>query len=793
MSFSWEPDPRSLAEARLSGLLQSLTDALLLEDEDRRILLVNQAFCTLFAIPAPPDALKGYDCAAAVRETKHLFADPDGTLGRIDALLAARTPVHGEIVHMADGRIVERDYIPVFLDHVYRGHLWRYRDITAPTRARERVATLSAVSRALVDAHHEQDAHARVIDAVCRGLGWPMGASYVETEGAARLRAVATYASPDLPADAAARYERETREVSFAPGEGLPGRVWREGRAVWAANVQDEPGFVRAGLAREGGLVSMALVPVRFSAQSLGVLEFVATRHVTMDPEMRDLLEGVGDQLGQVIGRMRARAELADREASLRAILDSALDAILSVDVAGRVTEFNTAAERILGFSREEVLGRPLGEVIVPHHLRQAHEHGFARHLRTGESRVLGQRLELTALKKDGSVIPAEVSIVRIDREGTPAFTGFIRDISDRVAREHALAASEGRTRAVIEQMLEGLLLVDEATGVIRLVNPAAEKMFGYEPGQMIGRHVRTLMPSRPEYAASDFLTRATEQALGRTTEWEALHTSGRTFPFELQLSALDTADGRVLAGFVRDLTERHAVERLKKQFVSTVSHELRTPLTSIRGSLGLLSSGALGALGPDALRLVEIAERNVVRLVGLINDILDLERLESGRMQMHLAASPIDAILTRSVEAVAAMASGGGVRIDTANATAMVTADADRIVQVVVNLLSNAVKFSPPGGTVTVRTAAQGPDLLCDVLDEGPGVPAEYRDLIFEPFRQAESTDVRQKGGSGLGLAICRAIVEQHGGRIGMEPREGGGSRFWFTVPLAAPGSAQP
>ena len=258
---------------------------------------------------------------------------------------------------------------------------------------------------------------------------------------------------------------------------------------------------------------------------------------------------------------------------------------------------------------------------------------------------------------------------------------------------------------------------------------------------------------------------------MGRTTEWEARHKSGRTFPFELQLASFDIPEGRVVAGFLRDLTERHAVKRLKKQFVATVSHELRTPLTSVRGSLGLLASGAMGEFSPAAIHLVEIAERNVVRLVGLINDILDLERLEGGRMPMSLAATALDRTVSLAIQAAAPI----------------VVADEDRVVQVLVNLLSNAIKFSPAGTEVALRVECIGGLARLEVLDRGPGVPEESRDIIFEPFSQAEGTDVRQKGGSGLGLAICKAIVDQHRGDIGYTPREGGGSLFWFTLPLAA------
>jgi signal transduction histidine kinase len=224
-------------------------------------------------------------------------------------------------------------------------------------------------------------------------------------------------------------------------------------------------------------------------------------------------------------------------------------------------------------------------------------------------------------------------------------------------------------------------------------------------------------------------------------------------------------------------------VERLKNGFLSTVSHELRTPLTSIRGSLGLLASGVVGELSDEALEVVAIAERNALRLMALINDILDLERLETGMIELEFAQVPVVSILRRAMEALPVSRPEHGITVDTPEVSSMIWADADRIVQVVVNLLSNAVKFSPPGGVVTIGVGLRERSVEFRVTDQGRGVPVAHRRAIFERFRQVETSDAREKGGTGLGLAICKSIVEQHGGTIGVESDEGRGSTFWFRV----------
>jgi signal transduction histidine kinase len=213
------------------------------------------------------------------------------------------------------------------------------------------------------------------------------------------------------------------------------------------------------------------------------------------------------------------------------------------------------------------------------------------------------------------------------------------------------------------------------------------------------------------------------------------------------------------------------------------VSHELRTPLTSIRGSLGLLASGAVGVLSDEVVEVVAIAERNAVRLMALINDILDLERLETGKIELRFEQVAVESILRRAMESLATFGQKHGVTVEAPEVSSTIWADADRIVQVLVNLLSNAVKFSLPGGIVTIGVASRENWVELRVTDHGRGVPEAHRRAIFERFRQVEASDSREKEGAGLGLAICKSIIEQHGGAIGLDSEEGGGSSFWFRV----------
>jgi PAS domain S-box-containing protein len=349
-------------------------------------------------------------------------------------------------------------------------------------------------------------------------------------------------------------------------------------------------------------------------------------------------------------------------------------------------------------------------------------------------------------------------------------------ELVERKRAEEMVARLSRRNELILNAAGDGIVGTDRDGRTI-FVNPAAARMLGYSPQEFA---------SSPSPLLSDPVTAALEGVVRHVADEEFTRRDGTRFPVEYA-SAPIREDGEIVGAVVtfKDITERQAIDRLKAEFVSTVSHELRTPLTSIRGSLGLLSGGVLGPIHPSAEQMLKIAVTNTDRLIRLINDILDIERLESGRANLTRRVCDLPELLALTLEGVRGVAEQARVTLAVSSTDERIEADPDRIIQTLTNLLGNAIKFSQPGSTVWLEVIRAGDELLFSVRDEGRGIPRDKLVSIFERFSQVDASDSREKGGTGLGLAICRTIIQQHGGRIWAESAgEGHGSTFFFTLP---------
>src|SRR2546425_7327464 len=348
---------------------------------------------------------------------------------------------------------------------------------------------------------------------------------------------------------------------------------------------------------------------------------------------------------------------------------------------------------------------------------------------------------------------------------------------------------ASGRKLALFAERAPIAVLELDADGVVQDVNQAAELLFGYAADELIGHSVKRLV--QPKYHGEferDWAQLMTTRAPLAGVKVRNPRRDGIDVVCEWTVTPLVNADGQLLSVIAqgRDITAQLEAERMKKEFTSTLSHELRTPLTSIIGSLQLINAGVLGEVPKDVTELTEVAERNGQRLLDLINDILDIEKIESGKLKLMPEVIRVDELVREAILLNKGFGDRFKVRYQARGEllTREVTADRKRLLQVMTNLLSNAAKFSPEGEVVEISTEEAPNGLRVGVHDRGPGIPEAFRARIFGRFNQADSTTSRQKGGTGLGLAICKRLIEMMHGHIGFLDRDGGGTTFWFDLP---------
>jgi two-component system, OmpR family, sensor histidine kinase VicK len=488
-----------------------------------------------------------------------------------------------------------------------------------------------------------------------------------------------------------------------------------------------------------------------------------------------------------------AEATLRESEARYRQLIEGSLGMVCTHDLRGNLLTINTHGAETIGRTIEEMIGHNLVEFIAPEkqaalpaYLKKIGETGEAQgmlHLShaDGEVRAVAYRNKLI-------VVPGRA----------PYVLGFGVDISEQVRAEGRLRTLTRQSDSILASVGDGIYGVD-LDGKVTFVNAAAMQMLGYKQEEMLGHVMHNLIHhTRADGTPYDSADSPIRKSL---TNFDTVRVSneifwrkdGTSFPVEYVArpqidSQSSDSEGLKPLGVVvafTDTTERRALDRMKDEFISTVSHELRTPLTSLRGALGLLAGGALANRPEKTQQMLEIAISNSDRLVRLVNDILDLERISSGKTELHSTMCSAEDLLRRAAGVQQNRTPRPNIRIFFAAHGVSVWADADRILQTLNNLLSNAIKFSPAGSEIhlTARNLDDS-EAIIEVRDQGRGIPADKLEHIFDRFQQGDASDSRDMGGTGLGLAICRSIINQHGGRIWATSVEGRGTTIHFTLP---------
>jgi PAS domain S-box-containing protein len=597
------------------------------------------------------------------------------------------------------------------------------------------------------------------------------------------------------------RYNRQLLEVMLAP-EGFQLVTASSGEEALAMVKQQPPDVILLDVMMSGtdGYLVADQIKRNFATKNIPIIMITALNN--KDARMQALSAGAEDFLTKPVDRaelcMRVRnlsrlkaysdyyehqaAALADQAA----LLDLAQDAIVALDLHSRVLFWNRGAEAMYGWLSGEVLGinansllrtqfsEPIGQIEATL-LREGRWEGEVIHRRRDGRRVVVA--SRWALQRDSDAAPARVLTINTDITKRKEAEAERWLLTERLS----LATAVAMVGVWELELLSNTLTWDTTMSNIYGIPPSASLPYDKWTGAV---HPDDLP------AAETALRNVIEQKGQGSCEFRIVLANGAVKHVAAVQGVVLDSSGSVLRviGVNMDITERKELDRVKSEFIATVSHELRTPLTSIRGSLGLVNGGAAGVLPKEAARLIDVAYRNTDRLTLIVNDILDAERLGCGQMSLELTRHSLAALVEQAVEENRGYSRSYQVRfvILAPLPKVMVMADANRILQVLANFLSNAAKFSPAEATVDIGMAVDGTNVRVSVTDHGPGVPAAFRDRIFERFSQADNSDSRRKGGTGLGLTIAKALIERMQGTIGYTTQAGFGTTFFFDLPVA-------
>ena len=516
--------------------------------------------------------------------------------------------------------------------------------------------------------------------------------------------------------------------------------------------------------------------------------------------KMSQTLEGTYVHLqASLKKRVQMHALAESNRAKTEAILAASLDAIITINDKGRVVDYNEAAETIFGWSNHEITGQKLASYIIPEDMRAAHDAGMKHFLETGEGPVLGKRIQLSALHKQGHRFPIELAICEINTPEGKLFTAYLRDITQQLSNE-----TELRLIGQAFQTSQAMFITDADARIIR-VNSAFTKMTGYGEQDILGKNPRFWSSGHHDRA---FYKQMWSSLLSEG-QWQGeilnRRKDGELFPEFLNISAVKDAAGTTThyVAHLIDISEHKAHEKqlleaiekaqqadeAKGRFLAVMSHEIRTPMNAVLGILGLLRDTPLDDNQQD---LIKTGRESGEMLLAIINDILDFSKMEANKLELESTNFDLHQLLGQSIELLKARARQGGLTLSLNvhdEVPQFASGDSGRLQQILVNLISNACKFTEQGGIVLTaksrQLAGEKFELHCEVLDTGIGIPAARLEELFDEFSMVDQTHSRSQEGTGLGLAICRQLTTLMGGQIGVESTPGKGSRFYFYVTL--------
>lgn len=680
------------------------------------------------------------------------------------------------------------------------------RDRTHEVKKEELRQTQLELATLLASASSLDDCAPSVLHLIAAIAGWNYAALWIPAFPAGdEMANIAVWSSePERFYD----FIHASRTRRAPPGECLVGRAWQDRRLIWSAN-SGELCSVRREAAIKANLRSFLAIPIIYNQQILAIVELAGAEIIEPDQAVLAVLAAVDQQLSQFIRRKNLEQQIAEQQQMTAQIVQSANDIFVAVDSDGNVMEWNQQAEYTLGWSKEEVLGRQIAELIIPARFRPEHFAGMSRALVGDNGPMLNGVNRVQALTKDGREIPVSIALFQINVGAKNVFCAFMQDLEEKMLVDAALEHSEEMFRLLVETVQDYAIVLLDSKGRFASWNVGAERLRGYSAEEVLGKYYGiSFSQSEVDLGLPEkLLQKAREMGRAEDIGWR-LKRDGTPYLVESTITALRSTDGS-LKGFAkisRDITEVKKVEEelriardraleasnAKSAFLANMSHEIRTPLNGILGISEMLLKTPLTERQFSFAQTINEAGKS---LLSVINDILDFSRIEAGKFVLDIHEFEPREMLQSVLDLLGSQAQQKKLSMSyivDPEIPLRLMGDSMRLRQVLLNFVSNAIKFSEKG-EIVISASLEGwhehvARLRFSVTDQGIGIGVEKQASLFQPFVQIDASSTRRHGGSGLGLSICKRLAELMGADVGVTSEEGSGSTFWMRVDLGLP-----